>query len=537
MQHIKILEFYLFGLLLCLTNCAYTPNAIDEQLGRISQQVWYAPQTTLSILDSVRSCNKQEEYELYCEAMRAYSLFRQKPHKVSYDLQATAAKLEDMNCTLFAGQVYCALGNINEWEGYTYTAMQNLKKAESLLLTTNVPNEWLGVIYYKLGALSEEEMLNEVALDYYHNALHYLSQTELTLFLACVHRDIGRLSMCDSTREKHFNQAISYANALHDNSFVYELRLLQLEYSKYYDETDKIALYSALVNECRQFRYANRLVDWHIAHGHLDSAQIYLNHFAQDTLMFSWSKHRYSYLQSKLLLSLGKEQEAYAMLNDLYMREREELEKTGKTRAYAISKRYDLVLEQERNLKLIIAQQRSYLLIGVLLIGVLLLLVGFLIENSRRKASQHQVKSLNNELLLRRDSLRRVLLQKVELTQKMRWYRMKNNATNQLPEWINQFLSINLLENEEDFQTEFNQLYGNVLTVLKDSYPSLTQMDLLIISLHAVGLSISDICILLNLTKRTIWSRRLRIKKHLGLSNDDDLDSWIEQHLIIAIDK
>lgn len=537
MQQIKMPKIYLFGVLFLMASCAQHHKIVGEQLERISQQIWYDPQTTLLMLDSVSQCDLEKEHELYCEAMRAYSRFRIQPHKVAYDLQSTAVKLEDMKSNLFAGQVYCALGNVNEWEGHVYTAMQNLKKAESLLLTSNISCEWLGVVYYKLGTLSEEEILNEVALDYYHNALQYLSQTDLKLFLACVHRDIGRLSACDSIREAHFEQAKYYANALHDQSFIYELRLLQLEYSETCDETDKIALYSTLVNECNQLRYANRLVDWYITHGYLDSAQTYLNKFAQDTLLMSWSKHRYTYLQSKLLLSLGRQEEAYTMLSNLYMQERDELEKTGKTRAYAISKRYDLVLEQERNLKLIIAQQRAYLLIGLLLIGVLLLLVGFLIENSRRKASQLKVESLNNELLLRRDSLRRVLLQKVELTQKMRWYRMKNNVTTQLPDWINQFLSTNLLENEEDFQSEFNQLYGNGLTILKEKYPSLTQMDLLIISLHAVGLSISDICILLNLTKRTIWSRRLRIKKHLGLSNEDDLDTWIEQHLIIAIDK
>jgi hypothetical protein len=38
----------------------------------------------------------------------------------------------------------------------------------------------------------------------------------------------------------------------------------------------------------------------------------------------------------------------------------------------------------------------------------------------------------------------------------------------------------------------------------------------------------SDICLLLGLTQRTIWSRRQRIKARIGMGEKESLDAWIE---------
>ena len=38
----------------------------------------------------------------------------------------------------------------------------------------------------------------------------------------------------------------------------------------------------------------------------------------------------------------------------------------------------------------------------------------------------------------------------------------------------------------------------------------------------------SDICLLLGLTQRTVWSRRQRIKARIGMSENESLDKWIE---------
>ena len=42
-------------------------------------------------------------------------------------------------------------------------------------------------------------------------------------------------------------------------------------------------------------------------------------------------------------------------------------------------------------------------------------------------------------------------------------------------------------------------------------------------------LSIQDICILLDISNRTLYNHRNRIKQHLGLAENEDLDEWIKK--------
>ncbi|MCQ2333050.1 MAG: hypothetical protein MJZ88_00355, partial [Paludibacteraceae bacterium] len=117
------------------------------------------------------------------------------------------------------------------------------------------------------------------------------------------------------------------------------------------------------------------------------------------------------------------------------------------------------------------------------------------------------------------------------VARQMQLEKLRNGSTGKIPEWIQTFLSENLWEHWEGFQEEFNSLYNNLLTNLKTQYPALTSADLQMIALMVLGLSISDICLLLNQTKHTVWSRRLRIKTHLSLTKEDDLDEWVANRI------
>lgn len=74
---------------------------------------------------------------------------------------------------------------------------------------------------------------------------------------------------------------------------------------------------------------------------------------------------------------------------------------------------------------------------------------------------------------------------------------------------------------------ESNLISKTVLTKIKNNNPDLTQTDLMVIVLMFLNLSIEDCCLLLNMTKESMWVRRKRIKQHLGLSADTNLDEWI----------
>lgn len=80
--------------------------------------------------------------------------------------------------------------------------------------------------------------------------------------------------------------------------------------------------------------------------------------------------------------------------------------------------------------------------------------------------------------------------------------------------------------NWETFYAEFDAAYDGLLTHIKDTYPDLTEIDIRYIALTCMHFDTSDICLLLNLTKRTIYNRRQILRQRLNLS-DSDLDIWL----------
>ena len=103
-----------------------------------------------------------------------------------------------------------------------------------------------------------------------------------------------------------------------------------------------------------------------------------------------------------------------------------------------------------------------------------------------------------------------------------------------VPQWAKDFIDTNIFTTSEqwqDFLQEFNGCYGNLLTRLQQSYPRLTHADMQVIALIVLGLDISDICLLLGLTQRTIWSRRLRIKTHLNLSAGESIEAFLQSKI------
>lgn len=217
----------------------------------------------------------------------------------------------------------------------------------------------------------------------------------------------------------------------------------------------------------------------------------------------------------------------------LYDGEMRLISETGKTRTYAITERYDLNLMQQQNLRLTIRQQQDYLIIGLLIIGFLLLLIVILYLNAHRKRTQSALEATQRDLRIKRDSLSRILKHRVHLTQNIHLSKHYQKNRDEMPVWLKNVLADNLLTEWEDLEKEFNSLYNDLLVHIKEQHPSLTPMDLKMIALITLGLDVADICLLLNQTKRTIWSRRQRIKKHLGLANGSDLEDWVAEQIRI----
>jgi len=83
----------------------------------------------------------------------------------------------------------------------------------------------------------------------------------------------------------------------------------------------------------------------------------------------------------------------------------------------------------------------------------------------------------------------------------------------------------------QDYIDEANNLFNNRVSDLKNKHRGLTPSDLIVIVLICMRIDISDSCTLLNSSKETMYIRRKRIKKRLGI--DDDLKEWIKQNVML----
>lgn len=435
---------------------------------------------------------------------------------------------DDDGCAAEALYIAGAYAN---WTGDNTEAMRCLKEAERL----HPDGIIAGMTLYKMGRISETEQLYDVAADYYERCIGYIDASELPYYQACAWRELGR-TRSDSTTSDCFRRALYYARQIGDSLLCLDIRYAAANL----DPTgmEAITISRLLCDSAGINRYAYDLVKHYIRTGDAPLARHYLDIFARDTLALQWSSAQYRLWESRYWHLCRQDEVAYeqllALFNELYDRTEQE----NRTQTYAIAQRYDNEAERAKNLQLQLEKQHLYFSLAAIVAVVLLaIILGIVIFNRRRtrhlleKAeSELQINQLRNELQLRREALRRVLEQRVSLTKNLQETVLHKHKEEDLPEWAQEFVQQNIFSTGEQWQIfldEFNGCYSNLLTRLQTEYPSLTSSDLQVIALVIIGLDIADICLLLGLTKRTIWSRRLHIRQRLLLEEGVVLDDWL----------
>lgn len=90
-------------------------------------------------------------------------------------------------------------------------------------------------------------------------------------------------------------------------------------------------------------------------------------------------------------------------------------------------------------------------------------------------------------------------------------------------------LSPRLLTEEEEasFRQAFQRLHPGFLAALRQRYPSVTRNEELLCILIYLGFSSDDTALALGILRDSVNKSRYRIRKKLGLSRDEDLNTWV----------
>lgn len=423
----KIAAFILF--LLALSSCN---TAIKRANQTAEELIWNHPDSTIICLQMTSTCCAQEE-DLHVRQLllqAAWMRLTHAPSPCNWDsllsfFEETDNRLRKAQCLYYKG-VSCSLNH-------------DADEAQRLFLQAAdyddvLSPHYLGMSYYRLGVISEENGCYDTAFSYYSSSLPFLLLTDDKMLVSCCYRDMARMSYTlgdDSTTTFCFSQAMQYAESVHDPILTLDIAIQETGNSVSVDSARLLRLYQTLGREGRLLHYEGKEYEMGLLEEHL---------------------------------------------------EREK----------------SLQVQHRWGLGLLLA-----LVMCACLLGVLLYIRGQREHFRQRLAVMEQDKLLQNI-----DNKRALLLSRLH----------------------ERLLMQEQTINWEAFYDEFDAAYDGLLSRLKSVYPELTEMDIRYIALTYMDFKTSDICLLLNYSKRTIYNRRQILKQHLGIALDDldDLDSWIK---------
>jgi hypothetical protein len=231
---------------------------------------------------------------------------------------------------------------------------------------------------------------------------------------------------------------------------------------------------------------------------------------------------------------------AFNYLEKAYEKRDSIFQKKIRSQLYQIDKQYDLSKKEEENTKLRIGNRNSIIVITLLLLIVLMISVVILsIKNQHKKKLAiytHEKQQLEFEVQLKQienNQKRELLLSRLHnrIDNTLRINQLKLDILNpdKQTDFLKEISSQSMLEKEWQYYIdELNQLYDGKLISLSQKFPSITQSDLVVIALICLKIDITDCCSLMNMNINTLYVRRKRIKKHLGLNKDENLEDWIK---------
>lgn len=449
----------------------------------------------------------------------------------------------------YSGKCYYILGYYYEMNNRNEEAMESYKHAENLLLKVNAYN-LLGLVYFRIGYLySLDELYDKSILNFkksrenFHLAGNIKNE-------AYSYRDLA--SSYDNL-DKSIDSVMNYYEKAEELSF------LTRDTANYYDISYKMAI--TLLNKTTDYERAKQLLL--AAYRYDNNSKFYYNKLSliysklnmQDSAMFFFKKalpdtftvanKAAAYLSGAMAEQAAGNYKKALNYYILYDRFREKvITETKRYKLYRIDKRYSLVMKENENSKLKIANRNMVIFMAVLVVLVLLALIFMLTMSVKQKKEQVRHELDKQKLLSEIENKRILLLTKIQykIDTSLRFHKLKGKypiGSINYESFVDEMMKQTIL-NEDEWQSyidEVNQIFNNYINQLSSNFQTITLSDKIVIALIALQMDITDTCIVLGLSKNTMYRRRNTIKERLGLDKSVDLEKWIHDQIAMILNE
>ncbi|MEI8085773.1 MAG: hypothetical protein WCG93_06120 [Paludibacter sp.] len=439
----------------------------------------------------------------------------------------------------YSGLSYYLLGCIESNLNETDRALQAFKMSEYQLLKTKEDN-LLGLTYYKIGYLYSLDEYFDKSIENFKKSSYYFHRAKNMKNEAYAFRELA-ISTDNAKRNidsvlSYFHRAKTLSLQVNDSANYYDtnfyLAITLLTKTQDYQKAKKYLLDVYRYNKCDPYYY-NKISLVYSNMNQADSALYYFHKALPDTLTIYAKVATYiagAYAEK----ANGNYAKAFEYFS-LYDNNRNKvIAETKRNQHYRIDQLSMLNDKMIENDGLKIDNRNKVIYIEVLVIILLLVIVVMLRIQAKRFKEHDDLLNEKQKLMIeikhKRFLIFSRLKNRIEITLRFRQMSEKIQFANEKQHLFMTGILDQFVLTEVAWQScidGVNFIYNNQLERLSVLHPAITQADKIVMSLISLQLDITDSCIVLGLTKNTMYRRRNTIKERLGLDKSIDLEVWL----------
>ena len=490
----------------------------------------------------------KQDYAAWCLQFTQAQLKMQLPIESDSIITYAVNYYKHSNLTTEKGLSLYLEGCVYRLHGKYKESMLDFKLAGDVLKETTEYNQY-GLVNFNIGYLYFQDDLFNESLKYFNKSLLLFKKSNNKKYQAFTYRAIAdSYHQLDNSFAKilfNLDKSISLAKVAGDsiNYYTNISRKGEILYNRDYNNSKRLLLRSYNALPYKRIEIASFLSYVYVKLNQLDSSRYYYNiannekATSNKTLLYLTGAYQAKYMNDY--------SRAFSYFEKVYSLQDSISRKNITDQLSRIDKQYDFSKEELKSEELRIKVRNNVIWITILIIAVLIacIVILLILRSRKRRQVEHdtekqqlefEIKTRKMENDQKREKLLIGLQNKIENTLRLENLKIRFNEKSKMNDFVEEMTKQSIISDKERdyYIDEVDNLYDGKIKKLLMLYPDSTKFDLIVIALICLSIDISDSCTLLNMSLNTMYVRRKRIKKHLKLPTEVDMENWVYHNVV-----